>query len=355
MTSPHDRSPVSHDALPAFGFDQAPYAYGAPQARARFKGKPEDFVVEEVLGFEPSGEGEHLFLFVQTDDHNTRFTVKCLARLFGVPQRAVSYSGLKDRRGLTSQWFSLHLPGKPVEPDAAALMEQGIRLLRHGRHNRKLRIGTHKRNRFVITLRDVSNPDALQARLAPIRTAGVPNYFGAQRFGHHAGNVEEAKRWAALGELPQDKAERSRVLSTVRSWWFNGQLGQRVAANQWQAWQTDDPILLDGSQSFFQEPQWSPELQRRYDEGDIHIGTWLPGPDQPGLPADFAQLLRLAAMKPDPRPLRLLPANIDVQRSSDEQGNEPVVLAFDLPKGAFATAVLREWVQLDDCSGQPAK
>ena len=143
-----------HQGLPAHGLEHAPYAGGVPTAQADFKTCAGDFVVEEVLGFEPSGDGEHLFLLLQTDDHNTRYTVKCLARLFGVSQRQVSYSGLKDRRGLTSQWFSIHLPGKDPQPDQQQLAAQGIRLLRFGRHHRKLRIGTHKSNRFFIRLRN---------------------------------------------------------------------------------------------------------------------------------------------------------------------------------------------------------
>ena len=338
---------VVHDALPAFGFDQALYTYGEPNTTATFKAQPEDFIVEEVLGFQPCGEGEHLFLFVQTDDHNTRYTQKCLAHLFGVSKNKVSYSGLKDRRGLTSQWFSIHLPGQNPQPEAAALAEKGITLLNHGRHNKKLRIGTHKTNRFLICLREVNEAQGLEQKITLLER-GVPNYFGPQRFGHNGNNIAELQHWANAAELPQDRVERSRVLSTLRAWMFNGALAQRIHDQTWSHWQPGDPILLDGSQSYFEEPQWSETLQQRFEEGDIHLGGWLPGAslnEGMQIPGEFQALLELANMKPEPRALRLIPSHI-----SFEQLENHIRVSFELPKGAYATSVLREWVKLNQNS-----
>lgn len=340
---------VLHQQLPAYGYSSAPYAYGEPGSEADFKTLPEDFVVEEVLGFEPSGEGEHLFLLLQTDDHNTRYTVKCLARLFGVRQRQVSYSGLKDRRGLTSQWFSIHLPGINIEPDSQQLAAEGIALLSYGRHHRKLRIGTHKANRFHIVLRN-TEPALLESRLQQIMATGVPNYFGAQRFGHQAGNVEEALEWVEKAELPLDRAQRSRVLSSLRSWCFNGSLAKRVEEGSWNQWLPGDPIMLDGSQSFFMEEAWSEALESRYRSGDIHPGAWLPGADTERLPDNFGNFLALANIKSEPRPLRLVPHNVHAERDGSNFS-----LAFELPKGAFATTVLRELVRLNDYSPSETK
>ena len=42
-----------------------PYLHGTPLGRVRFKAEPADFVVEERLGFEPSGDGEHCLLLVE--------------------------------------------------------------------------------------------------------------------------------------------------------------------------------------------------------------------------------------------------------------------------------------------------
>lgn len=342
---------ILHSTLPAFGFDSAPYAYGEPKSHADFKSLPSDFIVEEVLGFEPCGEGEHLFLLLQTDDQNTRYTLKCLANYFSVQKRAVSYSGLKDRRGLTSQWFSIHLPGKDVVVDKEALQQQGIRVMTSQRHNKKLRIGTHKSNRFHIVLRNITHQDALNARIEPICKNGVPNYFGPQRFGHNGNNIAEAMSCVDTLELPMDKTLRSRVLSTLRAWVFNGDLSQRVESNSWNQWQADDPIMLDGSKSFFNEPQWDDTLQQRLQVGDIHIGGWLPGADTKHHSAQsIVALLALAAMKVEARPYRLLPNNVSIETVDNH-----VELSFELSKGAYATTVLRELVNLQDQSYKQQK
>lgn len=330
--------------LPAFGFDNAPYAADSPVAQADFKTCPEDFIVEEVLGFEPSGEGEHLFLLLQTDEHSTRHTVALLARHFQLSQKLISYSGLKDRHGLTRQWFSLHLPGKNITVDAAALEAQGITLLAQSRHHRKLRIGTHKANRFHIRLRNIRDGDALDARLARIRQQGVPHYFGPQRFGHHGHNVTEALQWVEKGELPQARELRSRVLSTLRSWLFNGELAHRVADGTWNQWRPGDPVALAGSHSFFQPEAWDDALGRRLREGDIHIATWLWSPEHPGHASEaLNRYLALAGFSPEIRPLRLLPAQFEHHWQDGE-----LLLAFNLPAGAYATSVLRELARLTD-------
>lgn len=332
--------------LPAFGFDDACYAYGQPLAQGDFKTCPEDFVVEEVLGFEPAGQGEHLFLQLQTDDQNTRYTLKILSRLFSVPQKLISYSGLKDRRGLTSQWFSIHLPGKDVAVDADLLLQNGIRLLQQARHNKKLRIGTHKANRFHIRLRNVSQRDGLSERLQQIAVGGVPNYFGPQRFGHHGNNVGEAMRWVELQESPVERELRSRVLSTLRAWLFNGDLSRRIEQGSWQQWVPGQAVCLDGSHSFFVPEQWDDTLQQRYDEGDIHLGGWLFSTDHPGsAPEPVQRFLARAQLSAELRPLRLLPQALHSSWEGDD-----LLLGFNLPTGAYATSVLRELLSVRDRS-----
>ncbi|MVF12775.1 tRNA pseudouridine(13) synthase TruD [Ketobacter sp. MCCC 1A13808] len=339
---------VMHQALPAYGFESAPYAHGEPLARADFKTRPEDFVVEEVLGFEPGGEGEHLFLLVQTDAHNTRHTQRCLARHFNVAKQAVSYSGMKDRRGLTSQWFSIHLPGKAIEPDADELAQQGFNVLRWQRHNKKLRIGTHKYNRFHIVLRNLSQIERLNSRLPELKNLGVPNYFGAQRFGHGGANIEEALQWVEQGKLPADRLLRSRVLSTLRGWLFNGVLADRVANGTWNQWQDQDLIQLNGTQSFFTEPQWDDQLQQRFLSDDIHLSAYLAGCDQAGtIPDQMLLLFNQARMEAEPRPLRL-----KAQQLRWNGDANALQIQFNLQKGAYATSVLRELVLLNDRSGQ---
>ncbi len=161
-----------------------PRAWGDPLGSAVIRNIPEDFVVEEQLGFEPSGAGEHAFLFLQKRELNTQELAKHLAELAGVPERDVGFSGMKDRNAVTRQWFSVGLAGR-AEPDWQRLEAGGnVRVLRSERHLRKLRRGVHRANRFSLVLREVSGAlDAIEQRLQILRDRGAPNYFGEQRFG----------------------------------------------------------------------------------------------------------------------------------------------------------------------------
>ncbi|MEM9209297.1 MAG: tRNA pseudouridine(13) synthase TruD, partial [Pseudomonadota bacterium] len=169
-------------------------ALGRPEATAVLRDSTDDFVVEEVLGFEPSGDGEHTFLFVEKRNRTTDEVAVELARHAGVPRRAVSFAGLKDKRARTRQWFSVQCPPKR-EIDWHIRFARDVTILECARNRRKLRRGAHRANRFVLTLRDVRDPlDTLPTRLDALAEDGAPNYFGEQRFGRDGQNVEIAQR-----------------------------------------------------------------------------------------------------------------------------------------------------------------
>src|SRR5690606_6499281 len=157
--------------------------------RAAIRSRPDDFIVEEMLGFEPSGQGEHLFLTIEKRGANTHWVAQQLARWAGIPEHAVGYAGLKDRHAVTRQAFTLHLPGRE-EPALESLAIPGVDALAVHRHQRKLPRGALRGNRCTLTLREVAgDADAIEQRLCQVASRGVPNAFGEQRFGRDAGNV----------------------------------------------------------------------------------------------------------------------------------------------------------------------
>lgn len=177
-----------------------PRAHGEPCGSAVLKAVAEDFQVDEVLDIALSGEGEHLWLWVEKRNLNTEEAARRIARAAGVPLKMVSYAGLKDRQALTRQWFSLHLPGKS-DPELAAAENESLKILQRSRHQRKLQRGAHSANGFTLRLTELRGERAaLDARLERIRNLGVPNYFGLQRFGHEGGNVHGAREFAGRGE-----------------------------------------------------------------------------------------------------------------------------------------------------------
>ncbi|MFV3379668.1 tRNA pseudouridine(13) synthase TruD [Pseudomonas sp. NY15354] len=332
-----------------------PRASGESLGHAVLKAVAEDFQVDEVLDIPLSGQGEHLWLWVEKRDLNTEEAARRLARAAGVPVRSISYAGLKDRQALTRQWFSLHLPGK-ADPDLSRAEDASLRVLKQVRHQRKLQRGAHSANGFTLRLTALAaDHQALDARLEHLKQHGVPNYFGSQRFGHDGGNVHDARQWAERKALPEQRNIRSRLLSAARSYVFNQVLAARVADRSWNAAQVGDLLAFTDSRSFFaageQEcadprlaildlhptgPLWGEGASPASGEtsmletaiGDQHLA--------------LCQWLAQAGMSHERRILRLPIGGLTWHYP------EPDILQleFVLPAGCFATVVVRELVDL---------
>ncbi len=209
----------------------SPLAYlcGKPTAKAKLKALPEHFQVNEVLGYSLTGHGEHLMVRIRKTGENTSFVANELAKACGVPSRAVSWAGLKDRHAVTEQWLSVHLPNGET-PDFSAFLAQypSIEILEVTRHDKKLRPGDLQGNEFVVTLSEVSDVAAVLSRLETVAELGVPNYFGSQRFGRHGNNLSEARRWGRDNVRSRNQNQRSLYLSAARSWIFNQIVSKRI-------------------------------------------------------------------------------------------------------------------------------
>ena len=340
-----------------------PRALEAPAAHALIRCRPEDFLVSEELGFEPSGEGEHVFLYLQKRNLNSMELLQRLAALSGVPERDIGVSGLKDRNAVTRQWFSVGMAGRQ-EPDWMALEAGGdVQLLQRGRHTRKLRRGVHRANRFRLQLRNVSGERAaLEQRLQQVRAQGAPNYFGEQRFGRGGANLEQARRWALGGGRRLTRAKRSLYLSALRAFLFNTILAQRVAAGSWDIPCDGDVCILRGSRSLFTCGLVDDELRERARLGDLHPGLplWGGGASAASPARALQQREALAQHRPlcdflereglelSWRPARLLADDFCWQFCDDGA----LQLDFALGAGAYATALLAEIVRYEQ-GGQP--
>ncbi|MBA1201355.1 tRNA pseudouridine(13) synthase TruD [Pseudomonas capeferrum] len=332
-----------------------PRAWGEALGSAVLKAVAEDFQVDEVLDIPLSGQGEHLWLWVEKRELNTEDAARRLARAAGVPARAISYAGLKDRQALTRQWFSLHLPGK-ADPDLSRAEDDSLRILKQVRHQRKLQRGAHSANGFTLRLTALAaDRRALDARLALMKQQGVPNYFGSQRFGYEGGNVHDAIDWAARRALPEQRNVRSRLLSAARSFLFNQVLAKRVEDGSWRLAQVGDLLAFTNSRSFF--PAGESECSDpRLEILDLHPTgpLWGEGEtpatgataraeaDIGNRHATLCEWLALAGMAQERRILRLPIGELTWHYP------EPDILQlqFVLPAGCFATVVVRELVDL---------
>lgn len=311
-----------------------PRAYGELNASAIFREQPEDFKVDEDLGFEPLGVGEHVFLQILKRGENTAWVAGKIAELAKVNSNDVGYAGRKDRHAVTTQWFSVYLP-KGAEPDWMLLNSDTIYVIRVARHQQKLRRGDHRQNYFVIRLRDLQTDDrpALEQKIHRVLTLGVPNYFGEQRFGFNGNNLAEADAILVGGKRYKDKQKRGLMLSAGRSYLFNQVLAARVVAGNWCDLIPGDP-----------EPQSSGPLWGR---GRSLAGDELLVLEQTVL-ADWQQWcdgLEHAGLSQERRPLRLLPSNVHWRWIEND-----LEVSFSLAAGEFATAILRELAQLTNRS-----
>ena len=331
-------------------------ANGPVTASARIRSVPEDFRVEEVLGFEADGEGPHVMLTVEKRGANTHWVAGQLARYAGIPPREVGYAGLKDRHAVTVQHFTLNLDRRP-EPDWNALPTDEFRVLKSERHRRKLKTGALEGNRFRLVLRDLSGPvSGLLPRLESVQTRGVPNYFGVQRFGRGAANIDKAEA-ALSGKLRiHDWRLFSLLLSAARSLIFNEVLSRRVTAGNWDRLLPGEVLMLDGSHSVFKAVEGDVELSRRLEQGDVHPTGPLWGRGEPMTSGEAQALEAEVAAHHPALAAGLAKVGVEMARRSLRlpvrdiawrEAPEGLILEFFLPAGAYATAVLRELVDFE--------
>ncbi len=331
---------------------------GAP-IPGRYKVESRDFAVEEVPAYEPSGAGEHLFLWVEKTGISTLDAVALLARALGRREREFGIAGLKDAQAVARQWVSIH---GVDEARARGLSLDGVQVLEVRRHGNKLKLGHLRGNRFAVLIEGAGpeHADAARATLAALAAHGAPNYFGEQRFGKRGANVENGLR--VLRADPRRAVGRmsrrllNLLVSAVQSEVFNRVLISRLPTLD---------RLLDGDVAYLHRNgacfvvEDAAAEQPRCERFEISPSGPLPGPELlrargvPGEledaamqamalePALFARMPR-ATHEGARRPLR-----VPVAQARVEVEARGLRLWFALPRGAYATSVLRE--VLADC------
>lgn len=320
--------------------------------------EPEDFRVDEIPAYLPSGSGDHVYVRLRKRGLTTQSAVALLARAAVVKERDIGHAGLKDKHAVTTQWFSL--PRTPLTPDRWSL-PVGLELLEASRHNNKLRTGHLIGNRFTIALVGVDNAGLVRARaiLERLAQSGLYNYFGQQRFGMRGDNMVRALSWLR-GE---ERVARHQVRflsklypSVIQSDVFNRYVVLRAGHNL-QRLLPGEVVRLEGTGSMFvvEDPEReASRLQSR----DIHLTGPITGPKMLRAQRSARELeeraLREAGLEPADlealgrhvpgarRDLLVFPKNPEV----DWQGDR-LVISFELPAGSYATVLVREVTRSD--------
>jgi tRNA pseudouridine13 synthase len=332
--------PVAYPELPAVGGRVGP--------------EPEDFLVDELPAYAASGKGEHQYVLARKRLLTTPELAKRLARAAGVNERDVGYAGLKDKYAVTTQWLSLQ---SKLAVTKELDLGPGVEILEVTRHDNKLRTGHLLGNRFSITLTGVGE-GALEKATAVaerLRADGLPNYFGAQRFGHGGRNLTDALSWLQRGARGRNRFEQKLFPSVVQAELFNRYLSARLALDA-RRLLAGEVVRLHGAGAMFRVDDVATE-QPRLDQRDLHLTGPMIGPKMRPAGADALELERrltaelgldeqmlgaLGREAPGARRDLFAPLT-DLSIAAVSEKSEPALrLSFTLPAGGYATEVLRQ-------------
>ena len=324
---------------------------GLPGTGGRLRASPDDFEVEEIPAYAPSGNGEHLFLWVEKVGLDTPEAAFRIASALGLPAGQVSWAGLKDRVAVTRQWLSV--PARAESALAALEPSPELRVLAHARHGNKLRVGHLRGNRFRIRIRDAERPQAAGPVMERLVAAGLPNAFGEQRFGRG----DNTLRGLALvrGErLPVRPSafERKLYVSAYQALLFNRMLEARLRDGTLRRALMGDLMRKTDTGGLF--VCHAPEVdQPRVERGEIVATGPVFGWKMPRSEGevDAAEQALLAAAGLPLESVRRLggiaegtrrPFAVPVADARWSAEGSTVELSFTLPAGSYATVLLDE-------------
>ena len=330
------------------------------------KATPDDFVVDELPLYEPSGEGTHVYVRFRKRNLTTDQAARALARAAGAEPRETGIAGMKDKIAVTTQTISLATPPgitpAAFEEKVRAVSVEGLEILDVKRHGNKLRTGHLAGNRFRLHITELppGTVEEVCARFLALPALGVPNAFGEQRFGRDQDNAQRALAWLAGKErAPRDARLRRLQYSALQSAVFNAVLEERVARGDWNVPLEGDVLKKEDSGGLFLCTDVQADRER--------AAQWEISPTGPifGIkmnqpthePAEiearaFAKIvtaeLDLSALRSlgegTRRPLRLPVKEVTI---TPDRGEEPCgcIVEFVLPKGAFATTVVGQIIE----------
>jgi tRNA pseudouridine13 synthase len=337
----------------------------ATKPTGNIRTQPEDFWVQEIPAYEPCGDGEHLFIRFRKRGLTTISVVESLARHLGIHSKQAGTAGLKDRHAVTEQWVSFPWPLANPIPEIGAWLAEDVEILEVNRHRNKLRTGHLRGNRFRVVVRGlpIEQQEPIALALHRLEVTGLPNWFGRQRFGRNQDNVAQAISWLR-GDAKPPKHPRIRRFhfSAFQSEMFHHVLKRRIEDETWNRILVGDLVTRSESGGWFL-CESEAEMVTRQQAGELLVATGpMYGSRMPWPKAtievleravfdefigDFEFLKRWSSLgEGTRRPLCLRPQGVQTTILPESPGS--ICVEFVLPKGAFATSVLGEVMQLHD-------
>jgi tRNA pseudouridine13 synthase len=307
----------------------------------------EDFLVDELPSYEPQGSGSFAYARVEKRGLTSSDLVKALKNA-GVPEKRIGMAGLKDKYAVTTQWISI--PNAQVDAFSALADLEGVRILETSRHKNKLGIGHLRGNRFQVRVRGVNSEmsEVARAALTHLAEVGAPNYFGPQRFGRFGNNAVDGFKVARGEKVPGGKRLERFFVAALQSFVFNNLLAERLKRGLYDTVLSGDWAKKHDTGGMFLVEEGDKETPRAQ---RLEISSALPlfgkkvrlSEGEAGvLEQDILNRLGLrwtdgTTLRGDRRISRLVLTDTDIAPTEDGY-----MISFTLPKGAFATSVLRE-------------
>lgn len=308
--------------------------------------EPADFVVDELPLYLPQGEGDHLMIKLRKEGHTTGHVLRELARQLRVKDRDIGSAGQKDRHAVTTQWVSVPVKGESRLPHFEL---SGVEVLQSARHPTKLGLGHLRGNRFQVRVRGAAGTaQAAQQRLDELTEQGIPNYFGPQRFGLGGINAAEGLRVLRGESALKDPKLRRFLVSALQSAVFNAYLSLRLERGLFAELLPGDHAKKHTSGGEFWVDDASESERARAGEVSALGNLFGRKTDPLRGPAGELEREALAGLDLDPAEFTALRGDTRLTRiffleapllTPEEDG---YTVQFTLPRGSFATAVLRE-------------
>lgn len=336
-----------------------------PGVGGSLRASTDHFIVEEIPLYDPSGEGQHLYVNITKEGLNTRDVEMGLARVFGIANRDVGIAGMKDKHARTTQTFSVSVgyvdeafvqaaPGRIAEKLPVTVNWAKL-------HKNKLKRGHLLGNRFTVTITDLAVPpeEALaraQAIIEVLEKRGLPNFYGPQRLGRDGMNVQRGMEILRTKQHVSDRWLRNLLLASVQSYLCNRYLARRILDGSYDTLLLGDIAKKVDTGGLFEVADVDAE-NPRYLAQEISFTAPMFGPDMWGASGPSGALeeavlaehsftieqMAKARLSGTRRMGRLRLTDLAVETSEDG-----LVVGFSLPKGAFATTLLRELMKNED-------
>lgn len=307
----------------------------------------EDFKVDEIPAYKPQGSGSFAYAKVEKRGLTSSDLVKTLKNA-GVPEKRIGMAGLKDKYAVTTQWLSI--PNARADAFDALESLDGVRIVEKSRHKNKLGIGHLHGNRFQVRVRGVTPEmsEVAATALQQLAEIGAPNYFGPQRFGRFGNNAVDGFKVARGERVPGGKRLERFFVAALQSFVFNHLLAERLKRGLYDVVLTGDWAKKHDTGGMFVVEDGDKETPRAK---RLEISSALPlfgkkvrvSEGQAGeLEQEVLERFGLrwtdgTSLRGDRRISRLVLTDTDVTPTDDGY-----IVSFTLPKGAFATSILRE-------------